>query len=102
MKYILVSFLLLGLASCSFGKNPEENTLPNGDIGGVHISDSGVSVSSENENVSIGTNGNVLVKNASGSVTIDDTGVNVVSDHAGTRIGEDGVKTFSGKNTVSI
>lgn len=87
----VISFSALGLASCSISnplsKNPEEHTVSGIDTGGVQISASGVSVSSENGNVSIGADGNVSVGSA---------GVNVSSGNSRVSVGKDGVKVGTG------
>lgn len=83
MKYLFLSFFLLGLTSCSLpnplDKSPDGNSIPNIDMGGVQISGSGVSVSGDDGNVSVDASGNMLINNASGSVSVGDDGMNVTS-----------------------
>lgn len=90
MKYIFFSFFLLGFTSCSLlnplDKSSEGNNISPIDMGGVQVSGSGVSVSSNDGDVSIGADGKILITNDSGSIS--------------TR--EDGTSVISGDNTVTV
>lgn len=84
MKYIILSFLLLGLASCSFShpfsQNVQEGVTSELGTGGVRVSDSGASASSsESGDISVGADGSISVKDGSGNVSVSDTGVSVIS-----------------------
>lgn len=100
MKYLVFSFLLLGLASCSFSspfsKNSEGSTVIEVNTGGVQVSDSGISVSSESGSVSVGADGNISVKNNSGSVSISENAAMVTSSGNTVSAGKDGVKAGTG------
>lgn len=83
MKYIILSFLFLGITSCvtptPSNESSQTNSIPNIDVGGVQVSDSGVSVTNESGNVSIGANGALNVTNESGSISVQSTGTTMTS-----------------------
>ncbi len=109
MKYVVVSFLFLGLVSCSFpGQSDVVKTdswavvVPNVDMGGVQFSDSGISVSTESGNVSVGSDGGLSVNNSSGGVSVSKDGNVSVSWNSWITIGGTKILAGTGVKVSSI
>ena len=109
MKYIVVSFLFLGLVSCSLPGQSDvvkidswAVVVPNVEMGGVQFSDSGISVSNESGNVSVSKDGGINVNNSSGGISVSKDGNVSVSWNSWITIGGTKILAGTGVKVSSI
>ena len=106
MKYMVVSFLFLGLVSCSLqnstGEDMEKWVIVNPNTKWVQFSDSGISVSNESGSVSVDSNGSVNVDGSSGDVSVPKDGNVSISWNSWITIGGTKILAGTGVKVSSI